>query len=56
MKKNLTIYLPNGDTDVYRQGDEDVKDIMLLNNGVIAIVFDSGEERIFANMPFVFDH
>jgi len=55
MKKNLTIYLPNGDVDIYRQDDEDVKDIMLLNNGVIIAHGNARvyEGLILVNIPYM---
>jgi len=56
IKKSVTIFLPNGKIEVYEQGANGVADIMLLNNGVIAIVLDDGIESVFSNMPFIFNH
>jgi len=62
IKKSVTIFLPprknypSGSTELYEQGANGVADIMLLNNGVIAIVFGDGVESVFSNMPFIFNH
>ena len=59
--KSATIYLPNGDVENFTVGKSPlgrgvVKDINLLNNGVIAVIYEDGSEAVFVNMPFIFNH
>jgi len=61
MKKSAIIYLPNGDVENFTVGESplgrgEVKDIHLLNNGVIAVIYEDGSEAVYANMPFIFNH
>ena len=60
MKKALSVYLPNGKQDDYREGDGGVKSIRLLNTGVVSVMYEELEgetvvrmETLYSGMPFI---
>jgi len=65
--KSVDIFLPNGELEEYIVGAETysgkeqgickkIKDVYLLNPAAIAVSFDDGTERIFGNLPFIYNH